>query len=119
MRQSIITDDMTRCYNCGSTCGIQKHHAIYGSANRKLADEDGLIVPLCHACHDSLHRLNPQMACRIKREAQRAWESVFGDREAFLARYGRSWLGDDEAGGTAQDAVLMPPKSSCGVQTTK
>jgi predicted HNH restriction endonuclease len=94
MKKSIITDDMTHCYNCGSTYGIQMHHAIYGSANRKLADEDGLIVPLCHACHDSLHRLNPKLAYSIRQVAQKAWEAVYGGREAFLKRYGRSWMGD-------------------------
>ena len=45
-RYSIITKDLEHCIECGRT-GINKHEVFYGTANRKLSIEDGLVIPLC------------------------------------------------------------------------
>lgn len=50
MLKSIITDDMSTCFLCGSTRNIEYHH-ILSNSNRKKSTEYGLIVPLCRECH--------------------------------------------------------------------
>ena len=52
--KSIISNERV-CYLCGSYANLQRHHAIHGWANRKLAEDDGLWVWLCMDCHAALH----------------------------------------------------------------
>ena len=47
---SLLTDDMDHCFFCGRPADCE-HHLIFGSANRELADEDCLKVPICNNCH--------------------------------------------------------------------
>ena len=49
--KSILTSNLNRCYMCGSTRWIEIHH-IYSGAYRNKSTEYGLIVPLCHFCHN-------------------------------------------------------------------
>ena len=45
------------CYLCHKdyTAGLQHHHCLHGTGDRKKADEDGLWVWLCNDCHRKLH----------------------------------------------------------------
>ena len=89
--KSIIHDEET-CFLCGCTRDLQTHHAWHGTANRRLADEDGLTVKLCPQCHANLHDkgINDRMLMEI---AERAWIRV-NDKtvEDFIKRYGRNVL---------------------------
>lgn len=91
------------------------HHLVFGSGKRKLADEDGLTIPLCHDEHnmgqicDRIHG-NPAAEKLSKMLGQVAWESCYlakklaeltgqsasdltsEAREAFRKRYGQSYL---------------------------
>lgn len=49
--KSIITNEQNKCFLCGSVYWIEIHH-IFGSANRKNSTKYGLVVPLCHHCHN-------------------------------------------------------------------
>lgn len=40
-----------RCYLCGKTVTLERHHVFGGTANRKLSEKFGLWVWLCHECH--------------------------------------------------------------------
>ena len=67
---------------------------ISGTANRKLSDEDGLVVPLCSKCHTMVHE-NPEWNRASKQYAERKWMEFYGKTEEdFLKRYGKSFLGD-------------------------
>lgn len=88
-----IIDAYPACYNCYRTDrGLHVHHCLHGTANRKKADEDGLVVYLCSTCHTLVH----DKACRLdealEMTAQRAWMRAYGDEEAFVKRYGKSFL---------------------------
>ena len=48
--RSIVSNE-TRCYFCGSVRWLEAHH-IYGGANRKNSTKYGLVVYLCHYCHN-------------------------------------------------------------------
>lgn len=84
------------CYICGKTYGLEKHHVIFGNSNRKWSDKYGLTVWLCG---ETCHRNGPQAPHRnrisdlkLKQDAQRAFESRFGDREKFREIFGKSYL---------------------------
>ena len=99
--ESIITKYRS-CIICGATETIHHHHLLEGS-KRALSDEDGLIVPLCAYHHNmsvrSVH-LMPELNKLSKIIGQLAWErnycaeghTVDEAREAFRARYGKSYI---------------------------
>ena len=88
------------------------HHLIGGSGLRKLADEDGLFIPLTHAEHNmspagNLYQIhgNPTAEKLSKMLGQAIWEKEYyrdlcttagnardDARAAFLIRYGISYL---------------------------
>ena len=49
-----------------------------------------MVVYLCRWCHMYLHE-HPGKAKMLKLKAQLVWESVYGDREAFIKRYGKNY----------------------------
>lgn len=102
-RRSIITDDLETDFFDGSPAA-EVHHCIYGTANRRLADEDGLVVGLTHDNHNEkplgVH-FNPVRDRYLKELAEVAWilktmkqeKIMFEDaKERFLGRYGRNYL---------------------------
>lgn len=92
MKNSIITDDLEHCIVCGRG-PVQLHHVFYGR-NRKNADEDGLIIPLCFEHHTGSKRaihFDPPLDGYWKRIAQHKYEEHH-TREQFRVRYGRSYL---------------------------
>lgn len=85
-----IIQDTKECYLCGRSDSLESHHAIHGTANRKLADQDGLTVWLCIDCHTNLHQRGWHDK-ELKQVAQTAWERAYGAREEFIKRYGKSY----------------------------
>ena len=94
MSKSIISN-IRECYFCRRTQNLNKHHIFFGTANRRLSEEDGCWVYLCTEHHtmtnQSVHR-NIDVDLRLKRECQKEWEGIYGDREQFIKRYGKSYL---------------------------
>lgn len=92
MKKSVLFDDMNHCILCGSE-SVQIHHIFFGTANRKLSDDDGYIAPLCQKHHtgkDGVH-FNRPFDLTLKEMAQRHFEETH-DRQAFIRRYGKSYL---------------------------
>lgn len=95
---SIINNEK-RCRICGTKLLLHIHHVIFGS-KRKLADEDGLVVHLCPNCHHRVHTdpnfkpigMDITWQLYLKQEGQECWERVYGNRDKFIERYGRSYL---------------------------
>lgn len=116
MKKSIVTDYMDVCAFTGRPSEAV-HHLIFG-INREKADEDGLVIPVTNACHNMGHipkngnkkngtliiHGNSMAEAMSKMIGQLAWEKQYykdrsgeyGDsdpaREAFMKRYGRSYL---------------------------
>lgn len=101
---SILTEYTQFCAICGRGTEAE-HHLIFGTGLRELADEDGLVIPICNKCHDmsgGKHQLheNPIAERLSKICGQLAFEKHlvaegFGEgeaRERFRKRYGRSYL---------------------------
>ena len=85
---SIITEYTEFCLLCG-TPTTDTHHCLSGS-DRKHADEDGLVIPLCRVCHRFVHD-NPKALVMSKIIGQLAYEREH-TREEFRARYRHSYL---------------------------
>lgn len=84
------------CYFCFTKEGLQTHHCLYGTSNRKKADRDGLTVCLCWECHSALHLYGTGNR-ELKQLAQRVWMRHYQRGiEAFVARYGKNYLEEIE-----------------------
>ena len=83
---------MDRCYICGRTGRLQKHHMLHGS-RRKAADKYKLIVPLCPGCHMALHDKGLHDA-ELKAKAQEIFEAQYG-HEKFMEVFGKNYRRDD------------------------
>lgn len=95
------------CYICGREGRTESHHCIHGTANRKIAEKEGLKVWLCYECHrtgkHSVHNCKATDIL-IEQEAQSVWEANYtsahpektaGDaREAFIQLFGKSYIYD-------------------------
>ena len=105
---SVLTEFTNICAVCGRPYAVT-HHLIFGNSLRKLADEDGLILPLCDDCHtkgsvfsrvhdnsmaESLSKIIGQVAYEKEWYRNHNYMPIGEDfaREAFMQRYGRSYL---------------------------
>lgn len=90
--KSIISNER-RCLVCGAINDLHKHH-IFGGANRKHSDADGLWVYLCanhHNMSDAGVHFNKDMDMALKKLGQQAYEKLY-DHESFMEKYRRNWL---------------------------
>lgn len=88
---------------CGRITHTERHHIFGGTANRRLSEEDGLVVDLCHACHNEppygvhynkanmtmLHVMGQQRYELAKMDEGMSAEEA---HTAFIKRYGRNYL---------------------------
>ena len=76
-----------------------KHH-IMGGAYRKKSDEDGLVIFLTPELHNMSNQeihFNKWFDNYAKKEAQKKWMEYYNKTvDDWVARYGHSYLGDDE-----------------------
>ena len=83
---------MDNCFVCGSP-HVEVHHILYGTANRKISDKFGYIVPLCqehHRGNTGVH-FDKTLDIRLKQLAQEHYEKNHGRREDFIRIFGRSY----------------------------
>ena len=97
MSDSLIQKDNDYCFIHKKYLNVyvpaqQEHHCLHGSANRRLADQDGLTVRLCCGCHMALHDKG-LYDLQLQKEAQQAWMDYYHKSvEDFIKRYGKSYL---------------------------
>lgn len=77
------------CYLCGSQIS-EEHHLIFGRGMRELSEQYGLVIQLCRACHEEMHR-NKVMMAWSKAEGQRRFEAEHGHEE-YMKIFGRNYL---------------------------
>lgn len=90
--KSIITDSK-KCYFCLRT-PTEKHHCLYGRANRRKADKYGLTVQLCREHHtgkNGVHTHRPDLDLKLKQIAQKCFEETYS-REKFIEEFGKSYI---------------------------
>ena len=90
-----------KCSVCGQmefwNDPLDKHH-VFGGANRKNSEREGLVVYLHHfACHESgpnaVH-MNREIDLRLKRAAEKAWlkANEGATIEDFRLIFGKNYL---------------------------
>ena len=92
--ESIISNEK-RCYMCGSYQWIEIHH-IFGAANRNKSTKYGLVVPLCHYCHNEhpngVHQ-NKENRLKLQRIAQKRAMKKYGwTTEEFIKIFGKNYI---------------------------
>lgn len=93
--KSIIADDFeNRCYICGAWGSMEEHHIFGTKACRKKSDRHGLLVHLCHSCHDHLHHHPDGYKYKdyLHQVGQKVYEDQIGDRQQFIEEFIRSYL---------------------------
>lgn len=83
------------CFLCGRTDTLERHH-IFGAANRKKADRLGLVVDLCHDCHNEppygVHH-NKYVMQRLHEYGQRKAMGEQGwTTDEFIRQFGKNYL---------------------------
>lgn len=92
----ICENDEQKCYLCGRQSQLERHHTLHGGANRRLADEDGLWVWLCHRCHMDLHDRG-EGDKELQALGEKKWiawnypDDPEKGQEEFIKRYGKSY----------------------------
>lgn len=85
---------MRKCYVCGRTAGLHRHHVFEGSANRKKSEEYGMVIDLCGVHHnlssEGIH-FNKELDLKVKREYQARFEEKYG-HEKFMEVFKRNYL---------------------------
>lgn len=83
-----------RLYNRFWSRTVEEHH-VFGGADRKKSEHDGLKVYLCPEHHrtgpDAAH-VSPITAAYLHTQGQAAFEAQGHTRKEFMERYGRSYL---------------------------
>ena len=93
MKNSIIKNSKS-CFYCGSERDLDRHHCLHGTANRKLAEEDGLWIWVCREHHNMIHGNEGHcMDVKLKQTAEYAWLQHNNKTiQEFIDRYGKNWL---------------------------
>ena len=89
MKSVIQTEKV--CFFCGTTNWLEEHHA-FGSANRKWSEKYGLKYYLCKRHHMEAHS-DPSIRGILQMRAQLEWEKRYGNRNDFMAVFGRNYCG--------------------------
>lgn len=87
--KSIISNEK-KCFICGAERNIELHH-IYGGKNRKISDQNGFTVYLCHQCHFEVTNNMNWKDKYLKVLCQTTYEADH-TRGEFMKLVGRSYL---------------------------
>ena len=92
---SIIQKNTSRCFICHSNIWLEWHH-VFGAALRDKSEEYGLVVRLCHYCHNEppygVHQ-NKENRRRLQAIAQRAAMAKYGwSEEDFRGEFYKSYI---------------------------
>ena len=87
--------DSSRCFICHSRQWLEWHH-IFGAALKKKSEKYGLMVRLCHYCHNEppngVHQ-NKEVRLKLQAFAQkRAMETYDWDVERFIKEFYKNYL---------------------------
>ena len=83
------------CFLCGRSGWIERHH-IFGASNRQKSDRYGLVVDLCHECHNEppngVHH-NKHTMLRLKQYGQKKvmYEQGWTISD-FIREFGKNYL---------------------------
>lgn len=92
--KSIVQDDMSKCYICGTTQNLHTHEIFFGNSDRKKSIQYGLYVRLCGYHHnqsnDGVH-FNKDLNRFFKRLGQIKFEKKYG-HDKFMEVFHKNYL---------------------------
>lgn len=94
MSKSIISNEK-KCFFCGATYNLHKHHCWHGTSNRKNSEKYGLWVYLCYYHHNGSNEgvhFNRSADLYLMQLSQIEWEKKHGERKKFIEIFGKSVL---------------------------
>lgn len=93
-RNKSVLQDEKKCFLCGTTLNLERHHVLHGTAMRRIADKLGLTVWLCAEHHRGVYSPHQRkdVDLRLKRFAQSCYEDKH-DRFDWMVKVGRNYLG--------------------------
>jgi len=88
-----ILQDEKECFFCKTTMDLEEHHVVYGTANRKQSEKNGLKVWLCHEHHtgNSGVHVNKDLDTQLKEFAQKTFEESH-THEEWMRVFGKNYL---------------------------
>lgn len=90
--RSIVSSEK-ECFICGSTRWLELHH-IFGASNRNNSTKYGLVVYLCHQCHNEppngVHHNRERMQW-LKAQGQKRFNEVYPELD-FMQIFGKNYL---------------------------
>ena len=92
MSSKSILQTEKMCWFCPCTIGLERHHIMAGTANKKLSEKYGLWVWLCHEHHTGNEgaQYDYERNQQLKRDAQFAFERTYSHAlwmEVFRKNY--------------------------------
>ena len=81
------------CYVCKTKLQLEEHHVFFGSGRRKLSDQYGMVVVLCHTHHRG--KKGPHLCRETDLMLKSKYQAIFEQthtREEFQQIFGRSYL---------------------------
>ena len=86
---------MRECFICGCASWLERHH-VFGGARRKKSEKYGLVVDLCHYCHneppDGVHHNKDTMLMLHRAGQEKAMRENDWTTERFIKEFGRNYL---------------------------
>lgn len=83
-RYSILTDDLEHCIICGRS-NVNKHEIFFGTANRQLSKNYGLVIPLCQVYHHNQYECK---GIHFDKELCKEWQKI--GQKAFMEYYNKT-----------------------------
>lgn len=91
-----ILQNEKRCFICGLYEPVEEHHIFFGSANRKISEENGFKVWLCYDHHRGIigvhGKLGKSLNLRLKQTCERKYISLGHTKEEFIKLIGKSYI---------------------------
>lgn len=93
--KSILQKNTDQCFICHTQNWLEWHH-VWGAAFRNKSNKLGLVVRLCHYCHneppDGVHH-NREIRRKLQAYAQKkAMEQYGWDTDRFIKEFGKNYL---------------------------
>ena len=78
------------CYNCGRYGQTEEHHALHGTANRKICDRYPLLkFDLCPECHRGTNGVHGKDGHELNLKFKKTAQILF---ETHVAPYTGAWI---------------------------
>lgn len=91
--ESILSNEK-KCYLTGRTDNLERHHIMFGRANRKVSEEWGCWVYLTHDMHQGTYgvhgREGHEIDLVLKQACQIAFERIYG-HEKWMKLFGKNY----------------------------